>query len=572
MSVSAAQRNNIRTWNLESLVAHPSLGQGFFERDTKQIRTKKIEPTCSHNPASPGLVVYQHGRKITPLTHIVDVYFRKPNLVELPLVKRHSAYVHNLRMETRMRGLLERTFRSISTRFESNFEQDFERHKSSRALKHPLISRAKSHSSDTDVDAALSRTEAQTQTSEAGSRSPGAHREASDASDASPKDGEVISGEIGQASEEAKFVEGPDRIVLAHQEGIDSLLFALTHETITQILDTIRLSRAVAPVEEQLNDLRGTIDIEQARLGALRYDLEDPAILLAEKQSIAQLLQERERNLDKDIERMRDLETGVFSKSLRLKILRETSQKVFEQILTDAGLLEQPTAGSPTMKVDGRPASSEGALHSPDSIMLAPNEYTSSMEEPRAGAFEELERTEAATAREAYLEACNWARDAERQFMERQQVYEQDLADYGSTASRIEIDLFHVQRGRDLARNLNEAEEAWEKARVRAKALGVLSNNSYQSSNFVDDADDGYRLSQDPSGQVIKPSTATIEAWASQVVNEVASDDDTSMPDVDDWEGGSIGPSDSLSVFAEGRQRLRIDRWRSTCEATRPNE
>lgn len=180
----------------------------------------------------------------------------------------------------------------------------------------------------------------------------------------------------------------------------------------------------------------------------------------------------------------------------------------------------------------------------------------------------DTEGTEANIARENYDEACNRFQEAEQEFECRQLVYEQDVMEFGDTASRTELDLFHVERGRKLVRILEEAEQAWEQARARAKALGVLLNHAGQESDFVDDEDDGYRLSQDPDGKVSRLDHGTIEAWVEGVVEKESGDGgDESMPDVEQCGANPIGLSDSLSVVAEGRRRLRIDRWRSICEA-----
>lgn len=462
-----------------------------------------------------------------------------------------------------MRGFFEKTFRSISTPFGNIFEHDYERQRSSGAFKQPILRKARSHLSDTDIAEAGACVEAQKQTSDTGSLSVDTHEKLSDVS---PANAEITDDETDRVSRQPQFVEGPDRIVAIHEGDTRSLLFGLTTETVGQILEMIRASRAFKPIEENLNDLRETVDIDQARLGALRCDLEDPTTPASEKQEISERLQEREMVLERNIERMQDLQMEFDSREIRLKVLRDGSQKMFEKVLTEAGLLEPPRTEIPAMEVDEKSANSEVIGYSPASPMAGPEDVALHPEEFGTFATVESERAEAVAARKQYLEASNWARDAEQQFMERQQVYEQDIQEYGSTASRTEIDLFHVQRGRDLARNLDAAEEAWEKARAQAKALGVLSNNSYQSSNFVDDVDDGYRLSQDQSGQAIKPNHRTIEAWAERIVQPETEGDHQSMPDVDDWEGGSIGPSDSLSVYAEGRQRVRIDRWRSVCE------
>ena len=463
-----------------------------------------------------------------------------------------------------MRGFLQRTIKSISTPFEGIFDHDSGAFEVSGFMEDSTIPETNSRLGDRQNDMACSCVEAQTQTSQCSSPRRVPNR---DFSGVATTDAISASGEEDRGAEEPRFVEGPNRIVIIHDGNRNSLLFALTEETVSRILEMIRATRAFAPIESRYEELCRTIRMNEARIELIKRNLEEDGHMASNRKEIAESLKEREEALQRDVECKSELEREVQFRRFKLKLLQEESQESFEQILTEANLLEPPAAELTEMEDRGSPTDSALGSHSPNSGISEPREPAVSPEEAEGTVIEMSKQAEAVAARQEYEEASHWARSAEQQFMERQQAYEQDILEYGSTASRTEIDLFHVQRGRDLAKNLNEAEDAWEKARVRAKALGVLSNNSYQESNFVDDVEDGYRLSQDPSGKVIKPAHGTIEAWADGVAPG-GSGDDGPMPDVDDWDTETIGPYDSVSVVAEPRQRTRIDRWRSLCEAT----
>jgi len=475
-----------------------------------------------------------------------------------------------------VRGFLGKTFRAISTPFEAIYH-DFERPKNvsisggsaTRATESPVENRLR--------QGGHHYAGIPTQTLACGPPHVGSNGEASAMDWAA---GEAMSGQDDPATREPHFVDPPNRLIAIHEEDSSSLLFGLTEETVTHIVKTIQASRAFAPIEEQLEELRRSVDINKTRIELMRSNLDDPEVLESNKRQIAETLVERNLLLQRDVERKEKLERGFDLEGFKLKLLKDGLLETFEHILKEAGFLEGPATKTPDNEVQRTPTGSAAGQYPPDSAMVEPKEQgkpdSVGLEPAEAAlgaeyagaiALKGSRRSEAVAAREEYDEACNRAREAELAFAERQQVYEQDLYEYGDTAPRTEIDLFHVQRNRDLARDLTEAEAVWERARDRAKALGVLSNNSYQTSNFVDDVDDGYRLSQDPSSKAMKLSRGTIETWADGILGEGSGDDDEPMPEIDDWEAESIGPSDSLSVVASGRQRLHIDRWRSVCEA-----
>lgn len=478
-------------------------------------------------------------------------------------------------METRVRGFLGKTFRAISTPFEAIYH-DLERHNDLRipgALTIPAI--------DAPVESRHTQgvhhnSEGQTQKSASGRSQVDSNGEES-AMDAAS--GEAKGAPDDPVTREPRFVDPPNRLIAIHEEGFSSLLFGLTEQTVAHIVKTIQASKAFAPIEEQLEEIRRSVDINKTRIELMKSNLDDPDILESNKSQIAKTLEERESLLERDVEHKENLERGFDLEGFKLKLLKDEFLDIFEHILKEAGFLKGPATKMPENEDRRTSMESVAGKHPPDSAMVEPTEHhigDSTRIQPDEAALvaEDAEAmpsskpqsAEAVAAREEYDEACNRAREAELAFSDRQQVYEQDLHEYGDSAPRTEIDLFHVQRNRDLARDLTEAEAVWERARDRAKALGALSNNSYQTSNFVDDVDDGYRLSQDPSSKAMKLSRGTIEAWADRIPEEEIGDYDESMPDIDDEEAESIGPSDSLSVVATGRQRLHIDRWRSVCE------
>ena len=136
-------------------------------------------------------------------------------------------------------------------------------------------------------------------------------------------------------------------------------------------------------------------------------------------------------------------------------------------------------------------------------------------------------------------------------------------ADGTLECSREEIDLYHVQQGAQLTKNLREAEEEFERTRAQAKVLDILVDVVVPTPET-----DGYRESQDPACAFRVLDRDHIQRWATGVA-DAESLPSQSPPSID-WSARSVGISDSLSNCAEDpEQRRWIDRWHEEQEAMR---
>lgn len=458
----------------------------------------------------------------------------------------------------RVQGLLERTFRST---FETFFHHDFERSRVPGHLDNPAAGdqdEIEDHqSTDPEREVVM---EMQTQALEPENHT---HHVGKDDLIVSPINPERPQ-KLFNAGEETGFPDGPSRLVNIEKDDTKSLLFALTRETVTHMITTIRATRAVAPLETELKSLRRAVNINQAHIDLMKDNLININLAESSRQQFEESLQDRETTLQRDVERKTTLERDFNREAIKLRLLKEEMQETFEQILMDANFLESESDENPFKQPEQTPIDPDFDDRTPESAPPKFHEHMTDPDEVKASPTLDPGEAEKQAAIDEYENAADWVRGAEGEFLERQEAYEHDLFHFIETTPKTEIDLFHLHRGRELAKTLNDAEEAWEKAKVKAKALGLLRNNSYQESDFVDDVDDGYRLSQDPSGKTVQPGRDVIEAWAGNVADQ-ESDEDEEMPDVDEWETRTMGPWDSLSVVAEGRQRTRIDRWWSMC-------
>jgi hypothetical protein len=128
------------------------------------------------------------------------------------------------------------------------------------------------------------------------------------------------------------------------------------------------------------------------------------------------------------------------------------------------------------------------------------------------------------------------------------------------TPARTMFDNVLLQENQEVIKELIQAENEFEEARKLAKKLEVGHNEFDQESEFLDYLDDGYRESMEAAivGHVDRDS---IVKWMEE------KDHRTFSPiECDTWESKTIDLSDSVSLVAEGRERKRIDRWRSACE------
>ncbi|KAI7476367.1 hypothetical protein KC351_g9490 [Hortaea werneckii] len=132
--------------------------------------------------------------------------------------------------------------------------------------------------------------------------------------------------------------------------------------------------------------------------------------------------------------------------------------------------------------------------------------------------------------------------------------------------SILAFDHRQIQKTRELANRLTEAEDLVEAAKTHAVAMGVQIPASYIESGFVDDVDDGYRISSE-AREAASVDRDSIAKWMTEVPEEDL--EGMTNVDVDDWDCRSVAISESVSMVAEGSDRRRIDKWRSMCETTR---
>lgn len=131
--------------------------------------------------------------------------------------------------------------------------------------------------------------------------------------------------------------------------------------------------------------------------------------------------------------------------------------------------------------------------------------------------------------------------------------------------TKTEFDVMLVQDAQDATRDYIDAEHGLDEAIQRARELGIELNNDEQESGFLDRVEDGHVESMDPAIYPPGVDRLRIERWMGEE-NEWLDHEG----ELDEWECRTVGVEDSISVVAlqvaTGKDRKRIDRWRSMCQ------
>jgi len=137
--------------------------------------------------------------------------------------------------------------------------------------------------------------------------------------------------------------------------------------------------------------------------------------------------------------------------------------------------------------------------------------------------------------------------------------YQRGLKDGTYDFSRTEFDGRMLAYGRDITRELIEAEENYERAKARREALGVRSScdqSSLQSCR-------GYEESMSKDEVAVYVSSldrSSIEAWRADIPMS-GIPEENQMMSIDDLDAGLVQISDSASAADDGAYTKLIDRW-----------
>ncbi|KXT09149.1 hypothetical protein AC579_7291 [Pseudocercospora musae] len=160
----------------------------------------------------------------------------------------------------------------------------------------------------------------------------------------------------------------------------------------------------------------------------------------------------------------------------------------------------------------------------------------------------------------------------EMQFDEELQEHNDRVLAGSDVESLSGIELRQLQKSRELTRALIEAEGEFDLAKAALLNAGIQLPGSDLASGFVDDIDDGYRISTERDW-VVNLDSNRIHRWLGEIADETQlesseSDDNSHIKESDPWSAREVEICDSWSIVADGAQRRRIDKWRALAAAT----
>ena len=363
---------------------------------------------------------------------------------------------------------------------------------------------------------------------------------------------------IAQPDEEnAGSVKFPDRDRVVAANG--RIVFLLTKETVERLHQIKVASQRIKKLRGRFEEAEKEAFFGQSFIKLSEGEIDDPVVPEHIKMEVRKELEQRKPGILIDVQRKIDLETELNIQSADLEFLRAQSDGLFDQIIEDAGIIEESEEmlsehASQTSETCRRVESVHSGLID-ESGQEVGCQDSSKSEDP-----------EKYIAEQEYHQAIHDLRTARDRFGLREETYRGDVARHanGLRFSREQIDLFHLQVSRDLTRDLREAEEEFERTLERAKAFGIetCSNASSECRSWYGgESHEGYRESEDPANTVVVDYEG-IEAWIANF--EVCEEERSPSPpdSIYEWEVRSAGISDSCSACAEDtKQRRRIDRW-----------
>jgi hypothetical protein len=141
------------------------------------------------------------------------------------------------------------------------------------------------------------------------------------------------------------------------------------------------------------------------------------------------------------------------------------------------------------------------------------------------------------------------------------QAWQEMVASRRISSSKSEFDVALLREAQKAAGDLIRAENDLSEAKHHAKTFGIFLETPDQDSCFADYADDGYAESLE-GAWINHVDKGWIQSWMSNNEGESGGSNKCG-----DWDARTVDVSDSVSVIANGKERSRIDLWRSICQS-----
>jgi hypothetical protein len=254
------------------------------------------------------------------------------------------------------------------------------------------------------------------------------------------------------------------------------------------------------------------------------------------------------------------LASDIKCEESNLQFARERLQQELRRLLMPLNLLKVPDYASRISEHDF--AEDELGEHT-DGNEATPVENLNVYKDPKVQARED--------AAASWKQAKNQLRILRLRFDKHEEFYDQDMADYTKAVaegycdvSRTAFDLTHVTELKGLTQDVIEAERQYNEVAFNAMQLGVIELTPSQSSWFVDQKEDGEEQAKEASMSIARTNMDRIEKWTKGLTGgnkKEAAEEEEQCPRQDEWYVRSIGFGDGISVYADGGERGKIDKW-----------
>ena len=328
--------------------------------------------------------------------------------------------------------------------------------------------------------------------------------------------------------ETVEYTDGPSKIVRAGDGTKNCIAILLTKRMVEDLNEIFAMRENVQNLKKKARDMKWKatdakycLEEAQAQRDTAQdtneKDHTDSDLAFLEKQATA--LRQAHEKLTKDLECCKD----------NLGFCHNQSCDHLKKVLDQAGLVGANTT------VDEHYEPTDVVL---DGVQVDGASSTSSESEESMMSLESLNRH---VALEEIYRTRNWLHTLQIRWDSREEAYDLEFGEHcqmvvggAYSLADSEFDRIQLSKNQKLTRALINAEGQYHDAQLRARALGVLGNYHDQESDFVDDADDGYRESFEASA-IAAVDTEFIEYWREQVF-EVLNEEDTVVEDEEEAE------------------------------------
>lgn len=365
---------------------------------------------------------------------------------------------------------------------------------------------------------------------------------------------------VSTGSETPSFTDGPSRIVMTSDGTKGCLALLLTRGMVNDLNEVLSGTRKVNKLEYEVDDLGREITHAAIDLEFFLADIEalsGSADKTVKEAKIKEDMKNAEERSQQAASRKKPLEESLHWEKRNLEYSHDKTQEVFQRVLSESRLLqvdeESAETGERALKsvYNTGPGRSEAPTRSLETMI--------SVEElNRRVTYEEVE-----TRREHFHSLNDEFENREAFYDSEFREYQEAVEDGSCVLPQSEFDRIFIRNISRLTRALISAETAYENALARARALKIVGNEFEQESDFVDYEDDGYRASYE-ADMAAGVDRYFIDRWIEVTEESENQEEDPPIDETDEWDARAIEISDSISMVAEGRSRVRIDRWRET--------